>query len=72
MGGIKNYMYIRNLRFIKIIANDLHSNDLTKPRSIRHVDCERKIYINVTIEFFPLLYLMSGQIKFDMNNDTFV
>ena len=55
-------LHVENLRFIKIIANDLNSNNLTKPRSIRYVDCERKIYINVTIEFFPLLDESSDKI----------
>ena len=55
-------LHVGNLRFIKIIANDLNANNLTKPRSIRHVDCERKIYINVTIEFFPLLDESSDKI----------
>ena len=35
-------LHVGNLRFIKIIANDLNSNDLIKPRSIRYVDCGKK------------------------------
>ena len=48
-------LHVENLRFIKIVANDLNSNDLlvTKSRSIRHVHCgKQNLNSNVSIDFF--------------------